>query len=132
MAVQIYFNNKPVDDFHLTGKCMECDDEETPKYIRKCPIKNFDDEGATCVPELCECYQETDIDNGLCVVYYTSPHYNEEEKALYRLYVPFRWFETSKEAQDFIEMYHLSNTCICGYTDKGTWDHVYKGRTVKV
>ena len=130
--VQIYMNEKPVDEFHLTGKCKACEDEETPMYIHRCPIKNFDDEGEFCCPELCEEYEETDIENGLYVVWYNSPHYDEDNKVLYKLYIPFRWFESEAEAKDFIERYKLKETCICGYTDKKTWDQVYKGRTIAI
>lgn len=29
----------------------------SPKKMEKCPLRNFDDRGAYCVPELCEYYR---------------------------------------------------------------------------
>ena len=36
--------------------CMQSG--KSPKDMSECPIKNFDDFGDECVPELCDCYTE--------------------------------------------------------------------------
>lgn len=40
------------------ARCKYC--YENPLLISLCPIRNFDDYGSICVPELCEMYTEED------------------------------------------------------------------------
>ena len=40
-------------------ECARCGiTEENPENMDECPIKNFDNDGEICVPELCEVYEE--------------------------------------------------------------------------
>ena len=45
------------------ARCTWCG--QSPEYMSNCPIRNFDDFGLECVPELCEYYVEGDTDGYL-------------------------------------------------------------------
>ena len=47
------------DMIHCLPECARCRiTDKSPEDMDTCPILNFDDFGAECVPELCEQYEE--------------------------------------------------------------------------